>query len=171
VTCRTSMTQCRQCGSGRKVCERIRFVVGHGKGAARSDDGRIPPLEESDQLHHNLLRRRNWCIPDPQQSVGSAAISLNLLGATRAGASNHALRTQRLRMDRHQTHAAEQTAWGSACKRPSRAQWHLLGPPLRCSIARPARDLWSPHHLLQSLRAVAAGWRLGPDHGCTGRRS
>jgi transposase len=23
-----------------------------------------------------------------------------------------------------------------------------------------------PHHLLQSLRSVAAGWRLGPDHGC-----
>jgi hypothetical protein len=28
-----------------------------------------------------------------------------------------------------------------------------------------------PHHLLQSLRSVAAGWRLGPDHGCTGRWS
>src|SRR5882672_5179032 len=27
-------------------------------------------------------------------------------------------------------------------------------------MARPARDLWSPHHLLQSLRSVAAGWRL-----------
>jgi transposase len=62
-------------------------------------------------------------------------------------------------------------AWGSARKRPSRAQWHFLGPPLRCSVARPARDLWSPHHLLQSLRAVATGWRLGPDHGCAGRRS
>ena len=32
-------------------------------------------------------------------------------------------------------------------------------------------NLWSPHHLLQSLRSVAAGWRLGPDHGCAGRRS
>jgi transposase len=38
-------------------------------------------------------------------------------------------------------------------------------------LARHARDLWSPHHLLQSLRSVAAGWRLGPDHGCAGRRS
>ena len=56
------------------------------------------------------------------------------------------------------------TAWGSARKRPSRAQWHFLGPPLRCSVARRARDLWSPHHLLQSLRAVATGWCLGPDH-------
>ena len=35
----------------------------------------------------------------------------------------------------------------------------------------PWRDrLWSPHHLLQSLRSVAAGWRLGPDHGCVGVR-
>ena len=25
--------------------------------------------------------------------------------------------------------------------------------------------------LLQSLRSVAAGWRLGPDHGCAGCRS
>ena len=33
VTSRTSMAQCRQCGSGRKVCERTRVVVGHGKGA------------------------------------------------------------------------------------------------------------------------------------------
>src|SRR3954452_2892952 len=35
-----------------------------------------------------------------------------------------------------------------------------------CAMARPARDLWSPNYLLQSLRSVAAGWRLGPDHGC-----
>ena len=39
----------------------------------------------------------------------------------------------------------------------------------------PWRDLpenyGPPHHLLQSLRSVAAGWRLGPDHGCAGRRS
>ena len=39
----------------------------------------------------------------------------------------------------------------------------------------PWRDLpetYGPrHHLLQSLRSVAAGWRLGPDHGCAGRRS
>ena len=38
-------------------------------------------------------------------------------------------------------------------------------------MARSAAELWSPHHLLQSLRSVAEGWRLGPDHGCTGRRS
>ena len=39
----------------------------------------------------------------------------------------------------------------------------------------PWRDLpetyGPPHHLLQSVRAVATGWRLGPDHGCSGRRS
>ena len=38
-------------------------------------------------------------------------------------------------------------------------------------MARPAGELRSPHHLLQSLRSVAAGWRLGPDHGCVGCRS
>ena len=38
----------------------------------------------------------------------------------------------------------------------------------------PWRDLpeaWSPYDLLQSLRSLAAGWRLGPDHGCAGRCS
>jgi transposase len=38
----------------------------------------------------------------------------------------------------------------------------------RRAMARPARDLWPTHHLLQSLRSLAAGWRLGPDHGCAG---
>lgn len=35
----------------------------------------------------------------------------------------------------------------------------------------PWRDLWSPHHLLQSFRSVATGWCLGRDHGCAGRWS
>jgi hypothetical protein len=47
--------------------------------------------------------------------------------------------------------------------RPARPERHLLGIALRRSLARSAGDLWSPHHLLQSLRSVAAGWRLGPD--------
>ena len=45
---------------------------------------------------------------------------------------SHARRTHPVRMDRYQPDAAEQTAWGSACKRPSRAQRHPLGPPVRC---------------------------------------
>ena len=32
-------------------------------------------------------------------------------------------------------------------------------------------QLRPPYHLLQSLRSLAAGWRLGPDHGCAGRCS
>ena len=31
----------------------------------------------------------------------------------------------------------------------------------RCAMARPARDLWSPHPLLQSLRSVAGGLASG----------
>ena len=51
-------------------------------------------------------------------------------------------------------------------------RWHRPGRnDARCATARPARSLWSPHHLLQSLRSVAAGWRLEPDHGCIGCRS
>ena len=45
------------------------------------------------------------------------------------------------------------------------------GPAFRCAMARPAGELRSPHHLLQSLRSVATGWRLGPHHGRTGCRS
>jgi hypothetical protein len=44
VTSRTSMAWYRQCGFGRKVCERIPFVVGHGKRGARGDDGIIATL-------------------------------------------------------------------------------------------------------------------------------
>jgi hypothetical protein len=55
--------------------------------------------------------------------------------------------------------------------RPSRPQWHLLGFALKRGMPRLASDLWSPHYLLQSLRSVAAGWRLGPDRGCTCCRS
>jgi transposase len=39
------------------------------------------------------------------------------------------------------------------------------------AMARPPGELRSPHHLLQSLRSVATGWRLGPHHGRTGCRS
>ena len=39
----------------------------------------------------------------------------------------------------------------------------------------PWRDLpdrlWSSYDLLQPLRSLAAGWRLGPDHGCVSCRS
>jgi hypothetical protein len=31
---------------------------------------------------------------------------------------------------------------------------------LRCTVARPAGELWAIHDLLQSLRALAAGWHL-----------
>lgn len=74
-------------------------------------------------------------------------------------------------MDCHQTDAAEQATRRSACKRPSRAQRHLLGPAFRCTVARPAQELWATHDMLQSLRSLAEGWRLGPDHGCTDRSS
>jgi transposase len=33
---------------------------------------------------------------------------------------------------------------------------HLLGPAFGCPVARPAGELRSPHHLLQSVRSVAA---------------
>jgi len=44
----------------------------------------------------------------------------------------------------------------------------FLGLLLRRTMARPARQLRSPYDLLQPLRSLAAGWRLGPDHGSVG---
>ena len=44
-------------------------------------------------------------------------------------------------------------------------------PALRRTMARSARQLRSPDDLLQSLRSLAAVWRLGPDYGCGGCRS
>jgi hypothetical protein len=38
------------------------------------------------------------------------------------------------------------------------------------ALARPSRELWALHDLLQSGRALAEGWDLGPDHGCAARR-
>jgi hypothetical protein len=38
----------------------------------------------------------------------------------------------------------------------------FLGPAFRCAMARPARELWALHDLLQSLRALATGRHLGP---------
>jgi hypothetical protein len=66
------------------------------------------------------LRQRTCCL----------AIDRSLLGAIQApktGASIHALRTQRLRMGRHQTDAPERTARHSPRGRPVGPQWHLLG--------------------------------------------
>ena len=54
---------------------------------------------------------------------------------------------------------------------PAHSQWHLLGPALRRTMARSARRLRSSNDLLQPLRSLEAGWRLGPGHGCVGCRS
>jgi hypothetical protein len=42
----------------------------------------------------------------------------------------------------------------------ARPKRHLLDLGLGRPLARPAGDFWSPHDLLQSLRSLAAGWRL-----------
>ena len=44
--------------------------------------------------------------------------------------------------------------------------WALVG----CTVARSAQHLRTVYHLLQSLRSLAAGWRLEPDHERTGLR-
>src|SRR5258708_32375575 len=44
----------------------------------------------------------------------------------------------------------------------ARAKWHPLGVAFRRNLA---------HDLLQPLSSLAAGRRLGPGHGCAGRRS
>src|SRR6516225_5965823 len=73
-------------------------------------------------------------------------------------------------MGRHQAVPAEQTAWRAACERPARPQWHLLGLAVRRTMARSAREFWAAHDLLQSLRSLAQGWRVGPDHEYIERR-
>jgi hypothetical protein len=47
----------------------------------------------------------------------------------------------------------------------------FLGLAIRCAVARFTGLLRSPYDLLQSLRSLAPGRRLGPDHGCPGGRS
>jgi transposase len=44
-------------------------------------------------------------------------------------------------------------------------------PALGCAVARPAKELWPVHHLLQSLRLLATGGRLGWDYERAGRHA
>ena len=48
---------------------------------------------------------------------------------------------------------------------PPRAERHLLGATVQCSLARPARALWLAHRLLQPLQQMAASGRVGPPDG------
>jgi hypothetical protein len=47
---------------------------------------------------------------------------------------------------------------------------HLLGVAIRGALAGPAERFWSLHHLLQSLRSLAAGGRLEQDYECASWR-
>ena len=74
-------------------------------------------------------------------------------------------------MGRHQTDAPEQTARHSPRGRPECPQRHLLGFAVGGAVAGPAGNLRTPYDLLQSIRPLAAGWRLAPDHGGVDRLS
>jgi transposase len=56
-------------------------------------------------------------------------------------------------------------------------EWTAIKPMLpnkprgRGALAGPAQDLRSIHHLLQSLRSLAAGGRLAQDHERAGWRA
>ena len=55
-------------------------------------------------------------------------------------------------------------------RRPSSAQWHLLGLAVRRAVGRSAGTLWPADHDLQSLQPLAEGWHLGPVDGRDHRR-
>ena len=42
-------------------------------------------------------------------------------------------------------------------------EWHLLGIAIWRSLAGSPNHLWTPHHLLQSVRSLAKGRHLGQD--------
>ena len=56
-------------------------------------------------------------------------------------------------------------------KRPACPQWYLLGLAVGRAVARSAGNLRALYDLLQSVRSLAAGRRLGPDHAGVGRCS
>jgi len=118
----------RQIAQSARLFSPAMNALGHSRpGRASSKSGHVRYAAESGSKFRALAaRRRTWF-------------------KLRTGASNHTLRTQRLWMHRHQADAAEQDARRSACKWPSRAQWHLLGPAFRCTVARPAGELWATH--------------------------
>ena len=71
----------------------------------------------------------------------------------------------------HQADVTEQTARCPACERPPCSEWHFLGSTNWGTVARPAGQLWSVHHLLQSQASgldqinVAHRPRLLSDNG------
>src|SRR6516162_1086295 len=73
-------------------------------------------------------------------------------------------------MGRQQADAAEQASRYTTSERPPCAQRHLLGVALRRALAGPTGQFWSVHHLLQSLRSLAAGGRLEQDYEHAGWR-
>jgi len=68
-------------------------------------------------------------------------------------------------------HAAEQAAWRSTGERSPCSQRHLLGVAIRGALAGFAERFWSLHHLLQSLRSLAACGRLEQNYECASWRS
>ena len=44
------------------------------------------------------------------------------------------------------------------------------GPAFGGAVARSAGQLWPVHHLLQLLRSLAQGWRVGSAYECADRR-
>jgi hypothetical protein len=64
--------------------------------------------------------------------------------------------------------APEQATQYPTGERPPSPKWHLLGLAIWRTVARSAAGVRPLHHLLQSLRSLASGWRVEPDHGRTG---
>jgi transposase len=60
---------------------------------------------------------------------------------------------------------AEQAEGRAEGRRPAGAERHFLGSTFGCAVARSARPVWTEDDLLQQIRALATGWRVGPAYG------
>src|SRR5262245_47720072 len=70
---------------------------------------------------------------------------------------DHALRSDRLRVERHRAFVAEEPARRKAQEQSAYSQRHLLGFARRRTMARSSRTIWVLYHGLQPVQFVAQG--------------
>src|SRR5512132_990382 len=82
---------------------------------------------------------------------------------------DHALRPDRLRVERYRASLADRQARPQTSEQPACSQRHLLGAAHGRAVARFAGAIRALHNRLQSLQPLAQGRHLGSPDGCRGQ--
>src|SRR5215210_7409857 len=97
--------------------------------------------------------------------INSSANQRTVIQASKHRGLDHALRSDRLRVERYRALAAHGSTRAEAEEQSTNSQWHLLDPPRWRTMARSARALRALHDGLQSLQPLAESRYLGSLDG------